>query len=289
MRFLLVLLLLLSFATVSQSQILVQGHRGARAERPENTLAAFRYALEVGVDVLELDVVISKDNSIVISHDPHLNTGLCIIEPGKVKPELALITLNLAQIQQFDCGSLPHPRFPRQRPQPGEKIPSLRELFEMIATSHLPAAATVNFNIETKIFPATPELTPNPEQFSRLLLQEVATAGVEDRVIIQSFDPRTLVWVKKLKPEIKTSLLTGKKMDNLLEAVQSIGADYASPQWTTITAAMVRELHDHNIKVAPWTANTEQAWDALIEMNVDEIITDDPKALIRYLKESLRH
>jgi glycerophosphoryl diester phosphodiesterase len=104
-------------------------------------------------------------------------------------------------------------------------------------------------------------------------------------VVVQSFDYRTLKWVKQLDPGIKVSQVSERSFVDLVAAARSVQADYISPDWESLTEDMVREFHANDIKVAPWTANTPAAWDYLIGIGVDDIITDDPQALINHLKQ----
>ncbi|HVV45280.1 MAG TPA: glycerophosphodiester phosphodiesterase family protein, partial [Bryobacteraceae bacterium] len=121
-------------------RILVHGHRGARGRRPENTLPAFQYAIAQGVDVLELDVAVTKDNVAVVSHDPLINATIC----SGPKTGVAIHTLTLAELRQYDCGAKRNPAFPEQVPAPGTRIPTLDEVFDLARGS------AVQFNVETK-------------------------------------------------------------------------------------------------------------------------------------------
>jgi glycerophosphoryl diester phosphodiesterase len=111
----------------AESKILVHGHRGARALRPENTIPAFEYAIQAGADVLEMDVAVTKDNVLVISHDPHINAEICT----GPHPGIAIHELTLAELRQYDCGALKNPHFPRQQPVPGTRIPTLDEVLSL--------------------------------------------------------------------------------------------------------------------------------------------------------------
>ena len=279
----LLLAILLAAADI-HAGIAVQGHRGARALRPENTLAAFQYALEVGVDTLELDLVVSSDNVLVITHDLWINPDLCLKNGNKLPRKEPVIGLSLQQIKQYDCGSLKNPRFPDQVLQPGERIPTLRELFKLVEHSPAAAARTVKFNIETKIDRTSPQLTPTPQQYAKLLVEQIHASPFRDRVIVQSFDYRTLKWIKQLDAGIPVSQLSRRSFVDLVAAARSVRASYVSPNWESITRDMVEEFHASDLKVVPWTANSPAAWDHLVEIGVDEIITDDPQGLINYLK-----
>src|SRR5216110_1125190 len=177
----LVMLALLA-ASGSAQTIQVHGHRGARALRPENTLPAFEYAIAQGVDAIELDMAVTKDNAIVVSHDPVLEPPVC----RGPKPKATIRELTLAEVRQWDCGAVRNPAFPRQQPAPGTRIPTLDEVFALAPKGRF------LFNIETKIFEQHPELTPPPEEFARMVLALVRKHHLEARVILQSFDFRTL-------------------------------------------------------------------------------------------------
>ncbi|MEZ4873568.1 MAG: glycerophosphodiester phosphodiesterase family protein [Bdellovibrionales bacterium] len=202
--------------------ISVHGHRGARAFRPENTISAFKYALEVGVDVLEMDLGVTKDGVLILQHDPYIDNTICLDGKKKIKSQIPVASLSLEEIKKMDCGSLINPKFKTQVLQPGEKIPTLKEVFEFVKASDIDTAKKVEFNIETKIVPTEPELTPSPKKFAELLVNEIRRAGMVERSIVQSFDHRTLYWVKKLEPKIRTSQLTGGSMVDLVAAAKGI-------------------------------------------------------------------
>ena len=258
-----------------QPRILVHGHRGARARRPENTIPAFQYALEQGVDVLEMDMAVTKDNVIVISHDPILQPPVC----AGPQPSAVIRQLTLAEVRRWDCGAVRNPKFAQQQTVPGTRIPTLDEVFR------LATRGAFDFNIETKSFPNRPEYTPPPEEFARLVLDKVRQYKLEKRVILQSFDFRTLVAMRKLAPEIRLSaLIQGSPRDFPSIAAEAAQAEIISPEFSLVTPSKVEATHKAGLQVAPWTANTEADWDRLIQAKVDAIITDDPAALIAHLK-----
>jgi glycerophosphoryl diester phosphodiesterase len=174
-------------------RILVHGHRGARARRPENTLPAFEYAIAQGVDALEMDMAVTKDNVIVISHDPTLEPPVC------TGPQSSAVIrqLTLAEVRQWDCGAAPNPHFPAQQAIPGTRMPTLDDVFQ------LAPRGAFDYNLETKSFPDRPEFTPPPEEFARMVLQKIRQYQLEKRIILQSFDFRTLAAMRKLAPEIR--------------------------------------------------------------------------------------
>jgi glycerophosphoryl diester phosphodiesterase len=254
-------------------RVQVHGHRGARALRPENTLPAFRYALEQGVDVLELDVAVTKDNVAVVSHDPMLNPAIC---SGPVL-NIPIRSLTLSQLREYDCGTKKNPGFKEQVPVPGARIPTLDEVFD------LGYGNQVYFNVETKIFAAKPELTPTPEDFAALILKSVKEHGMEKRFILQSFDPRTLHAMKRLAPELPRAALFQRQGDWLLIA-KEFEATLLSPEYHLVTAEKVAAAHAAGLAVVPWTSNIPAEWESLVAAGSDAIISDDPAALVGWLK-----
>ncbi len=255
-------------------RIQVHGHRGARALRPENTLAAFEYAIAAGVDAIELDVAVSRDDVVVVSHDPVLE-GPRGIGPTGVAGERAIIRETpFDEVRRWDCGSVRHPDFPRQVPVPGARIPSLDEVFQL--------PGEFRWNIEIKSFPSRPDLTPAPAEFARLVVESIRRNGVEARVMVQSFDFRVLHEVRKLLPEIPRGALIEEDGD-FVAIARSAGGGFVAPRHVFVTAAKVRQAHRAGLPVIPWTANEEPDWERLVLAQVDGIITDDPAGLIAYL------
>jgi glycerophosphoryl diester phosphodiesterase len=257
------------------ASIVVHGHRGARAVRPENTIPAFEYAIQAGVDVLELDLAVTKDDILVVSHDPKLNPTIC---KGPAAPS-AIRTLSLEALRQWDCGALRNPHFTKQTPIPGTLIPTLDEVFALAPRGKF------DFNIETKIFADHPEYTPSPEKFAQLVLDCVRRRGLESRVIVQSFDFRTLHAMKALAPAIRLAALYEKGAESFVEVARRAGARIISPEAGLVTPQKVKAAHAAGLEVVAWTANARPEWDALVAAGVDAIISDDPAALIAYLKE----
>ena len=269
--------LIAAFAYASdQPRILVHGHRGARARLPENTLPAFQYAVQQGADVLELDMAVTKDNVIVVSHDPILHGPVCT---GS-KPSAVIHELTLSEVKEWDCGAVQNPRFSTQKTVPGTRMPTLDEVFQLAGRSN------VQFNIETKSFPDHPEYTPAPEEFSKLVLEKIRHYHLEKRVILQSFDFRTLVAMRKLAPEIRLSaLIENDNRDFVTVSKAAANAEIISPEYPLATPEKVAAAHAAKLQVVPWTADTPKDWDMLIDAKVDAIISDDPAALIEHLKK----
>lgn len=267
-------------------RIEVQGHRGARALRPENTLEAFRYALRVGVDTLELDLHVSKDDKLVVIHDGQVSPARCLTARGRrLKRPLRVRDLTAIQLRLFQCGRLPHPRFPHQMRSAGH-IPLFDEVAKLVLS---PAGRGVLLNIETKSVPGRPELAPPPKRFAELVVASLRRHGLLKRSTLQSFDYRTLAAARRLAPRLRIALLTdGQTLDYAHLASQHF-ANIVSPHHEWITARDVMLLHNLGVRVIPWTANSPAAWQRLVGLGVDGIITDDPAALLTYLRKRGLH
>lgn len=262
----------------AMDRIEVHGHRGARAMLPENTLPAFEYAIQAGVDVLELDLAVTRDDVLVVSHDPEMNPAICQGPAGT----RVIRQMTFSQLRRWDCGSKPHPDFPKQKAAPGAVVPSLDEVFALAPRGDF------RFNVETKIFRDKPHLTPPPEEFARLLAEAIRRHKLEARVIVQSFDFRTLHAMKKLLPGVRLSALYAGLPKSFSAIAREAGAEIVSPHHRLVTPERVRQAHEAGVEVIPWTANTPEEWDKLIDAGVDAIITDDPAELIAHLKRKGR-
>lgn len=272
---------------VGASALEIQGHRGARWSRPENTLPAFQFAIDAGVDTLELDTVITRDNEVVVAHDLKLNPELCWTEKGEpLKEDVAIRSQTFNQLQKYDCASHKNPEFPGQVPQKNVRIPRLSDVLALVKATQ----REVRLNIETKIDPSTPDLTPSPEEFVRLVDAVIKKSGLEKRVVIQSFDPRTLQAATKLKLPYELSLLLESRPKPALEeAAKMFSAKIISPDYHWITAQDVRRLHAAGVKIIPWTVNDKADWQKMMDLGVDGIITDNPKGLIEYIKSQAKY
>jgi glycerophosphoryl diester phosphodiesterase len=286
---------------VSQT-ILVHAHRGGRAYRPENTLASFHYGIEVGADVLELDLAVTKDNVLVVSHspfltqpepdDPHVKAALAgerHCDGPPLPPGTPIHALTLAQLKQYDCGAHTLAAFPHQVAVPGTKIPTFDEVLDLAPKGKF------EFNVETKIFPNHPELTPSPEEFVRMINQAVVRHGLESRVILQSFDFWTLHAMRALSPKIRLSALFGASRYDAMMGIhepdksfagiaKQSGAEILSPDQSLVTPEEVATAHTMGLDVAPYTVNDEADWRRMADAKVDAIITDDPAGLLAWLR-----
>lgn len=294
--------LALAWATASPAFDL-QGHRGARGLAPENTLPAFERALEIGVTTLELDVGVTSDGVVVVLHDPFLNPALARDARGRWlaggKGPLVR-SLTLAQLQGYDVGRIdPESAYGRnfatQQSRDGTRIPTLAAVFERVKAL---GASHVRFNIETKLNPARPDDTVDPETMTRALLQVIEQHGMARRVTIQSFDWRSLRLVQQLAPAVPTACLTIQTLNNdnvqdgawtaglrigdhgsVPRLVQAAACKMWSPNAGALTEALVREAHALGLPVIPWTVNEPADMERLLAWGVAGIITDYPDRL----------
>lgn len=290
----------------------LQAHRGGRGLAPENTLAAFDNAVDLGVSTLELDIGLTADGVVVVSHDTSLNPEHTRDARGAwlaPKSGAAIRSLTLAQLQTYDVGRLDPAsnygkQFALQRPRDGERIPTLASLFARVQARGA-EAATVRFNIETKIDPTKPDETAAPEAMVRALLGEIDKAGMGPRVTVQSFDWRTLALVGQLAPQLPRAYLTtartlkdsrwtaGLDAGSFASVPQMVKAASAgstaavtwSPAHADLTPAAIKEAHRLGLTVLPWTVNQRADMQRLMDWGADGIITDYPDMLRDLMRE----
>jgi len=263
------------------NKLVVHGHRGSRGTHPENTLPAFQEAVNSGAKVIEFDIQITGDQNLVISHDPDITDRLC--SKGTHETFIAPIPIhkmNVAQIKEFDCGSRPQDTFPEQITVLNTPLITLDEFFEW-AKKNVPKP--IRFNIETKMKPASDDWVADPTQFAKALYDQLIKHEMKDRVIVQSFDFRTLTAIKELDKTIETSCLF-ESSRRFCRETHDAGAQWASPNYNYVTEREVRACHSLGIKVAPWTVNSESQWATMLFHGVDAIITDYPRKLVNYVK-----
>jgi glycerophosphoryl diester phosphodiesterase len=262
----------------------VQGHRGARGHLPENTLASFKLALEMGVDTLEMDCGVTKDGVLVVHHDRRLNPDVARGPDGKwvTAPAPTILSLSFKELQAYDVGRI-RPgseyakRFPHQQPIDGTRIPRLSAVLE------LAKGTKARLNIETKLAPTHPDETVAPEVFARALIAEVKKTGMERRVTIQSFDFRTLKIVEREAPEIATVYLTEVTTADPAK-LHAAGAKIWSPDFRAINPYVMGEARRLGLRVVVWTPNEPADIAQMIQAGVDGIISDYPDRVLDALK-----
>ncbi len=269
----------------SSKTIDIQGHRGCRGLLPENTIPAFLKAIELGVNTLELDVVISKDNIVVVSHEPYINSEICLDLEGNDIPKLDEKKYNLYQmvfdsIKKFDCGTKHHVRFPNQEKVKTYK-PSLQEVIQKVKKEN----SAIKFNIEIKAAPEYDGIfTPRPKEFVELVLEVINKNDAFNETNLQSFDLRVLEEIKKQSPKMKVALLVDENEDiwNKISKL-SYMPEIISPYYKLLDFNMVKNLQVENFEVIPWTVNEKEDLKQMINLKVDGIITDYPNRLIHII------
>jgi glycerophosphoryl diester phosphodiesterase len=286
----------------------VQGHRGARGLRPENTLPAFAAALGIGVDALELDLGVTRDGVVVVGHDPRLRgeivrgpDGHWITDPGPSIHELTFAELSRYDVGRLRPGTPYAAQFPDQVPVDGTRMPRLADVFALAARA---GNARVRFNIEIKTEPREPALTEAPEPFADAVVAVVRAAGMAARTTIQSFDWRSLRRVRATAPEIETSCLTVQQKDedtvevgrrgkkpwlgdldvndlggSVPRLVKAFGCAVWSPYYGDLTAPVLADARAEGVSVLVWTVNREPDMERMIDLGVLGIITDRPDLL----------
>ncbi|MBG6234777.1 glycerophosphoryl diester phosphodiesterase [Pedobacter sp. CAN_A7] len=281
--------ILLSGTAFGQQKIDVQAHRGGMALMPENTIAAMLNGVKLGAKTLELDVVISGDGKVVVSHDAYMSSDFMRKPNGAdiskaEERSIALYKMTYDSISRFDAGSKPHPRFPEQLKMKTHK-PLLSDLIDSVeAYVKLNKLKPVYYNIETKISPAGDGIyNPTPNVFVQTMMEVINKKAMKNRLIIQSFDVRTLQLLNKTEPKIKLALLTlGKSKGGLEEDLKKLGFTPAiySPHYASVDPQMVAKVHALKMQIVPWTVDQEKDMAALGQMGVDGIITNSPDKLV---------
>ena len=263
-----------------------QGHRGCRGLMPENTIPAFEKALDY-VTTLELDVVVSKDKKIIVSHEPWMSEIYCSLPSGEPitkseAKEIKIYKLDYDQIKEFDCGKRGNPKFPEQQKIAVSK-PSLKDMVEYIDNYCLENKKELPwYDIEIKSEEAHyGDMQPQPEEYVRLMLEELYDLNIKDRCNLQSFDIKILEAIKAQDSEVIIAYLIDniQGLNKNLKKL-SFKPEIYSPYYKFVTKSMVKKCHSKGIKVIPWTVNDQKAMRKLIEFGVDGIITDYPNLKI---------
>lgn len=261
-----------------------QGHRGSRGLMPENTIPAMRKAIDLGVTTLEMDLGISGDKQVVVSHDPYFHENITTTPEGKTltKAEAGkrlLYTMSYDSIKKYDVGLKPHPDFPRQQKMAVHK-PLLADLLTDTESYGRGKGRTLFYNIEIKSKPeGDGKKHPPVEEFVDLAMAVINSKGITARTTIQAFDPRALQVVHRKYPGVVTSLLIeGNDKRSLDEQLQQLGytPPVYSPHFSLVNVALVEACHKKGIRVIPWTVNNIEEMKRLKDLKVEGIITDYP-------------
>jgi glycerophosphoryl diester phosphodiesterase len=282
----------------------IQGHRGARGLMPENTIPAFLLALDSGVTTVELDLAVTKDKQVIVSHEPWMSSEFCLTPEGnlftaKEERKYNIYQMTYDQVKLWDCGSKPHPRFPKQKKMIVSK-PLLSDVIVAVE-NHIKSFTKyeVDYNIEIKSEPESDgKFHPKPEQFSDMVYELIDQYLPLDRVVIQSFDFRVLKYWHEKYPEVRLAALVENKksIDENLSELGFIPSIY-SPDFKLLTKETVVLLHAKNValtekqkeakiksrlRVIPWTVNEPSEMLSVKGMGVDGFITDYPDRAAKF-------
>jgi glycerophosphoryl diester phosphodiesterase len=302
----------------------LQGHRGARGLKPENTLPSFERALDLGVTSVETDLHLTREGVPILFHDPAVSSRLCRLAPGSQSPDPAggppVRTLSLEQLRGYLADRNPDPaRFPEQE-SGGSPLaqwfaesrgflayapPTLEDLFAFAAAyAGEPGAATgksasqraqasrVRFDLELKRVPFRPDLIGDafdgtaPGLLEKRVLEIIAAAGMVERTMVRSFDHRSVRWLRRLEPRLTAAVLVAGTAPVAPENLaRQADAQVYSPEAEFLDALQVRQLHTAGLRVVPWTVNQASDWDRLIDWGVDGLTTDFPDRLAAFLRQ----
>ena len=292
LAFFLICLLASCQKNIEMKKIDIQGHRGARGLLPENTIPAFIKALELGVTTLELDLAVTKDGELLVSHEPYMNPEIALDSLGNEIPEKEGLAHNIyqmtyEQIQKYDVGKKAHPRFPGQ-----EKMKASKPLLIDLVTAVEDYRAENNlgpvwWNIEIKSDPRGDNLYhPAPDEYSKLVYDFIQENMDHKQVNVQSFDFRVLKYFNENYPDMVLAALVENE-NGIDENLKDLGftPDIYSCYFKLLDAEKVAYLQEKNIKVIPWTINETKDIKMAIEWQVDGIISDYPDRVLKIISE----
>ncbi|MBK6266818.1 glycerophosphodiester phosphodiesterase [Marivirga sp. S37H4] len=269
-----------------------QGHRGARGNFPENTWPAFKYAIDQDMTTLEMDVVITKDRKVVLSHEPFLNYQICKDTAGNQIPENEelkwnIYQLNYEELKRCDCGAIQNPNFPDQQIVKKTPKPLLLDIIQKVKdyceseNKELP-----HMNVEIKYEEEMKKIFhPDIEEFSNLVYQVLINNYPQDKWNIQSFDFNVLKHFHTTYPNVELAALVYEN-NNWQSQFEELGfvPDIYSPYFELVDDQLIKDLHEQNVKITPWTVNDEEQMERLLTLGVDGIITDYPELANKFRK-----
>lgn len=264
-----------------------EGHRGTRGLMPENTIPAMIKAIEVGANVIEVDVYITKDGEVLIAHDPYINPNFSLLPGGREVPkdsaqQYIWHQMNYAEIRKIDVGMKYYAAFPKQQKIPAY-MPLMGELIDSVeAYAQQHQMPGVIYNIEIKSNPKYDgKYQPVPAVLVKKVMDVVQTKNIGKRFYIQSFDIRQLQETRKQYPHVTIGFLTDAKNTSVEAQLQQIGfvPDIYSPHYKLVTPEIVAACKKHGMKLVPWTVNTAEEIQTLKSLGVNGIITDYPDLL----------
>lgn len=283
---LLITFLFLAFQVQAQKNFMLIGHQGVRGIMPENTVPGMLKALDLGVNVLDMDVVVSKDQQVVLSHEPYFNHEISTLPNGKAitfkdEKKYNMFKMDYEEIRKFDVGTKVHRRFPGQAKMKAYK-PLLAEVIDSVeAYVKLHKLRKPVYKIETAfIRKGDGEFQPEAAVIIELIMEIVKEKKLSKRVIIQSLDLRPLQYLHQAYPKIKTSMMVDEKQD-FEESLEKLGfkPTYYSPYYVLVGKGLVDRCHEAGVKIIPWTVNSVKDFKYLLNLGVDGVVTDFPNII----------
>ncbi len=286
--------LLLSLSSISQTTrfVSIEGHRGARGYLPENTIPSFKLAIDQGSDTIELDVVITKDKKVIVSHEPYFSSVISLDPQGKKiakesEREHNIYKLTFEETKKYDVGRIGNAGFPEQKPLRVYK-PLLFEVFKEIEKyTKSKKIARVRYNVEVKSSPeGDGTFQPPPPEFAALVMADIAKAKLQDHVIVQSFDVRPLQEIRKTHPKLALALLVGNP-EGAEKNLAKLGfvPDTYSPHFSLVNEALVKLCREKGMKIVPWTVNEIADLEKMKTFDLDGIITDYPDRAVKVFRK----
>lgn len=263
-----------------------EGHRGGTGLMPENTIPGMIKAVEVGANVIEVDVYTSKDGKVIITHDPHINWKISLTKEGKELTEeeakkYPVHQMNYDDIRQFDVGSKYYPQFPGQK-KIKAYIPLLGELIDSVEQyTNSKKMSKMIYNIELKTRPDFDDVyNSKPEELVDAVMAVVKGKNIGDRFYIQSFDMRPLQYARTKYPKVTLGYLLSNT-NSFEDNIKQLGfvPHIYSPNLKLVTPELVEKCKSSKCKLVIWTVNTMEDIKRLVDMGVDGIITDYPNYL----------
>lgn len=274
-----------------QRKVSIEGHRGARGHLPENTVPSFLLAIDQGADTLEMDVVVSSDKKVVVSHEPWFSSAISLDPTGQripkeIEREHIIYQMKYSQVVKYDVGSLGNEAFPSQRKQKAVK-PLLEEVIKQAESyAKKKGLPPVRYNIEIKSDPKGDRLFhPEPTEFAKLVVDVITKQKIEGRSIIQSFDVRSLQAVKELAPNMPLALLVsaaGPPQANLDKL--GFTPNTYSPNFSLLNEDLVRFCREKGMRIVPWTVNEIPDLENIAKFDIDGVITDYPDRAVQVFR-----
>ncbi len=281
--------------SVEQKTILVHAHRGGMALYPENTIPAMKNAVDLGVPVLELDLHVSKDSQVIVSHDAFFNSVKALTPEGNVilkqkEREYKYFSMTYDSIRKYDVGSHPNPAFP-DRKNVKTIVPLVSDLIDSVETyARRSGKAPLSYNIEIKSDPAKDGIfSPDYKTFADLCMKVLLGKNLGERLLLQCFDVRTLNYVHQKYPSVRLSYLvedSNATFEELMARLNFVPQVY-SPEHDMLTKEVVRKIHVKGMQIAPWTVDKKKEVLRLKKLGVDAIITNRPDSVMLWVSSSL--